>query len=233
MNIIQELNKEKKEIKALPDRIYDELLRDILTGKLIPGSRLNESRLCKLYGASRTPVREAFRRLEMDGLVEYIPNRGEFVRGFSEDEINDMLLMRLDLEVRAINWVIDRITEDEEKRLAEVFKYMEFYTKKNDIQKMIDINSAFHHLLYQATKDGLLERTLDTYQVYSNYCCPPNYFEPNYLSKVLEEHRKIYRAITRKDKTAAVKAMEEHMKNTIKRCNPSIKDVREGTYETL
>ncbi len=223
MDILKQIEQEKHEPKALPDKVYDELLRDILTGRLEKDSRLNETKICQMYGASRTPVREAFRRLEMDGLVEYIPNRGEFVKGFSDNEIEDMMLMRIDLEVRAAQWVIDRITEDEEKDLAALFNYMEFYTKKNDIEKMIDINYAFHRMLYKCAHDRLLERTLTAYQTYTNYCCPPNYFAVNYLSKVLEEHRRIYRAIVRKDIQGVVKAMQQHMKNTAKRSLPNIK----------
>ncbi len=217
MDILKQIENEKKAIKALPDKIYDELLKDILTGKLQKDSRLNETTLCKMYGASRTPVREAFRRLEMDGLVEYVPNRGEFVRGFSKTEIDDMLQMRIELEVLAVGWVIERISEDEEKDLASLFNYMEFYTKKNDIQKMIDINYAFHRLLYRFTHDRLLEKTLNSYQTYTNYICPPNYFERDFLTRVLEEHRRIYRAIIKKDLDAASRETRFHMEQTIKR----------------
>ena len=223
MDILQQIIKEKDSAKSLPDRIYNELLRDILTGKLEKDSRLNEAVICKMYGASRTPVREAFRRLEMDGLVEYIPNRGEFVRGFTNKEIDDMLLMRMDLEVRAVVWVIQRITEEEEKELTALFNHMEFYTKNNDIHKMIDINYGFHRLLYKYTHDRLLEKTLNSYQTYTDYCCPPNYFAHNYLTKVLEEHRRIYRAIMRKDIESAKKAMQTHMERTIRRSNQSIR----------
>ena len=217
MDILQQIRKEKSEAKALPDRLYDELLRDILTGKLPVDSRLNEANICKSYKASRTPVREAFRRLEMDGLVEYIPNRGVFVRGLSKTEIEDMLLMRIELEVMAVRCTIQRMTEEEEEELADIFKYMEFYTKKEDIQKMMDINFAFHVLLYRASHDKLLEKTLLAYHTYTNYCCPPNYFAPNYLKRVLAEHRRIYRAIVAKDIETAEEAMRVHMTRTAKR----------------
>ena len=223
MDIMKRINKEKSKPKSMSDKIYDELLRDILTGRLEKESKLSEPAICKMYSVSRTPVREAFRRLEMDGLVEYIPNRGEFVKGFTQIEVDDMLTMRMDLEVRAVEWVILRITKEEEEDLESIFNYMEFYTKKNDIEKMIDINYTFHRLLYRFTHDRLLERTLNDYQLYSNYCCPPNYFAPNYLNKVLEEHRRIYRAIVKKDIAAATRAMQQHMKSTIKRSSPNLK----------
>ena len=226
MDILQQLEMEKNEPKALPDRIYDELLRDILTGRLRKGSRLNEAKICEAYKVSRTPIREAFRRLEMDGILEYIPNRGEFVRGLSQTEIDDMLLMRVELEVLAVRFGIERITEEEEEALSQLFKYMEFYTKKNDIQKMIDINYAFHILLYKASHDSLLEKTLVAYHTYTNYCCPHNYFSPNYLKRVLAEHRRVYQAYIAKDVEAATAAMRIHMQRTVKRSNQALKLVQ-------
>ena len=217
MDVLQRIIKEKNEIKSLSDKIYNLLLRDILTGKFPKDSRLNEATLTVKYKTSRTPLREAFKRLQEDGLVEYISNRGVFVRGLSESEISDMLETRALLEVKAVEWCISRITEEEEEDLSAIFKHMEFYTKKGDIQKMIEINYAFHRLLYKASHDRLLEKTLLTYQNYCNYCCPPNYFARGFLRRTLEEHRQVYRAIMSKDLNAAVNAMRLHMEATIKR----------------
>ena len=217
MDVLQRIIKEKKEIRSLSDKIYNQLLKEILTGKLPKDSRLNEATLTAKYKISRTPLREAFKRLQEDGLVEYISNRGVFVRGLNESEISDMLETRAFLEVKAVEWCISRITEEEEEDLSAIFKHMEFYTKKGDIQKMIEINYAFHRLIYKASHDRLLEKTLLTYQNYCNYCCPPNYFARGFLRRTLEEHRQIYRAIVNKDVNAAVNAMQTHMVATIKR----------------
>lgn len=217
MDILQQIIKEKNEIKSTSHKVYNQLIKEILTGELPKESRLNEAKITARFKTSRTPVREAFRKLEEDGLVEYIPNRGVFVKGLSENEIDDMLSIRAYLEVKAVELTISRLTEEDEENLAAIFKHMEFYTKKGDVQKMIDINYAFHRLLYQACHDRLLEKTLLTYQTYSNYCCPPNYFARGFLRRTLEEHRQIYRAIVNKDADAAVKAMSHHMEATIKR----------------
>ena len=217
MDALQRIIKEKNEIKSLSDKIYNQLLREILTGKIPKDTRLNEAKLTVKYKTSRTPLREAFKRLQEDGLVEYISNRGVFVRGLSESEIGDMLETRAFLEIKATEWCISRITEEEIEDISAIFKHMEFYTKKGDIQKMIEINYAFHRLIYKASHDRLLEKTLLTYQNYCNYCCPPNYFARGFLRRTLEEHRQIYRAIINKDHTAAANAMKAHMDATIKR----------------
>ena len=233
MDILQRLLISKTEPRSLPDRIYEELLRDILTGQLPRDSRLNEPEICARYQASRTPVREAFRRLEMDGLCEYIPNRGEFVRGLTQPEIDDMLFMRADLEDRCVRWGIARITEEEEEELTEIFNHMEFYTKKGDVQKMVDINTAFHLMLYKTSHDRLLEKTLTAYQSYANYCAPPNYFARNFLKRVLEEHRRIYSAYMNKDVITAVRAMRLHMNNTLKRSNRPLKGLADDAGELV
>lgn len=217
MDILQKIIKEKNEVKSTSDKIYRQLLRDILTGKLSKDTRLNEAKLTTKYKASRTPLREAFKRLQEDGLVEYISNRGFFVRGLNDSEISDMLETRAFLEVKAVEWCIARITPEEEEDISAIFKHMEFYTKKGDIEKMIEINYAFHRLIYQASHDRLLEKTLLTYQNYCDYCCPPNYFARGFLRRTLEEHRQIYRAIISKDLNAAINAMQSHMEATIKR----------------
>lgn len=217
MDALQRIIKEKNEIKSLSDKVYRQLLTDILTGKLAKDERLNEAKLTSKYKTSRTPLREAFKRLQEEGLVEYVSNRGFFVIGLNETEISDLLDIRAFLEVKAVELCISRITEDEEEDLSAVFKHMEFYTKKGDIEKMIEINYAFHRLLYKASHDRLLEKTLLAYQNYCNYCCPPNYFARGFLRRTLEEHRQIYRAVISKDLNAAVNAMRAHMDATIKR----------------
>ena len=217
MDILQKILKEKNNIRSISDKIYNQLTKDILTGKLQKDSRLNEAKLTTKYKASRTPLRDAFRRLEADGLVEYIPNRGVFVKGLSQDEIKDMLETRAFLETKAVEWAIARFTEEDEEDLTAIFKHMEFYTKKGDVQKMIDINYAFHRLIYRASHDRILEKTLLNYQSYCDYCCPPNYFARGFLRRTLEEHRQIYRALVSKDVDAAKKSMSAHMENTIKR----------------
>lgn len=217
MDILQKIIKEKNEIKSTSDKVYNQLLREILTGKIAKDSRLNEAKLTAKYKISRTPLREAFKRLQEDGLVEYIQNRGVFVRGLSENEIIGMLETRAYLEVKAVEYCVSRITEEEEEDLSAIFKHMEFYTKKGDIQKMIEIDYAFHRLIYRASHDRLMEKTLLTYQNYCNYCCPPNYFARGFLRRTLEEHRQIYRAIISKDPAAATNAMKQHIEATIKR----------------
>lgn len=193
------------------------LQRDILTGKLRPGQKLTEQDLCREYEVSRTPVREALRQLESDGLVENVLNRGAFVIGMSDQDFEDMFEMRRAYEIQAVRWAIERITEEEMEALEETFEFMEFYTMRNDIDKMLVINSGFHQTIYEASHNRMLRKQLASYQNYLKYKGADSVYDDNYLMTVLEEHSEIFRAFKRKDPEAGALAMEKHINNAKKR----------------
>ena len=191
--------------------VLAKLQEDILTGQMRPGEKIIEQRLCERYGASRTPVREALRQLELDGLVEYILNRGYFVIGMSEQNFEDMFDLRKAYEMQAVKWAIERITEEEMENLEETFEFMEFYTMRNDIEKMQVINAGFHQIIYEACKNRMLQKLLTAFQTYLKYKSPEVDYQENYLSTVLEEHRAIFKAFMDKDPREGGRAMEIHV----------------------
>ncbi|MCI5536225.1 MAG: GntR family transcriptional regulator [Clostridiales bacterium] len=195
----------------LSNSLLGKLQKDILTGKLKPGDKLTEQELCKAYGVSRTPVREALRQLEADGLVENILNRGAFVVGMSEQDYEDMFELRKAYEVQAVKWAIERITEEEMDRLEETFEFMEFYTLRNDIDKMLTINNGFHQVIYEASHNRMLKKLLSSYQNYLKYKGIESAYDDDYLTTVLEEHRAIFKAFKDKDVKAGTLAMEMHI----------------------
>lgn len=194
------------------------LQRDILTEKLKPGQKLTEQDLCREYEVSRTPIREALRQLEADGLVENILNRGSFVIGMSEQDYEDMFEMRKAYEIQAVEWAIERITDEEMDRLEETFEFMEFYTMRNDIDKMLVINSGFHQVIYEASHNRMLQKLLSSYQNFLKYKASDADRDESYLATVLEEHREIFRAIKEKDVKAGKLAMEIHINRAKERC---------------
>ena len=201
----------------LSNSLLGKLQKDILTGKLKPGDKLTEQELCKAYGVSRTPVREALRQLEADGLVENILNRGAFVVGMSEQDYEDMFELRKAYEVQAVKWAIERITEEEMDRLEETFEFMEFYTLRNDIDKMLTINTGFHQVIYEASHNRQLKKLLSSYQNFVKYKNAESVYDDDYLQSVLEEHRAIFKAFVDKDVKAGAQAMERHMNKTKER----------------
>lgn len=214
MSIIQYLEDGKTGNQPLSNNLYTELQEDILTGKLRPHDKLTEKKICDDYKVSRTPVREALRQLEMDGLIENIPNRGAFVIGLSPQDILDIFDMRESYEIQAVRWAIERITKEERNELEETFEFMEFYTMKNDINKMLNINTAFHQIIYNATHNRMLKQILSSYQTFLKHCSPSNYYAPDYLVTVLEEHRAIFDAFMAGDVEGGALAMKIHMENS-------------------
>ncbi len=197
--------------------LFSQLQRDILTGKLKPGQKLTEQAICTEYKVSRTPVREALRQLEADGLVENILNRGSFVVGLSDQDFEDMFELRKIYEIQAVKWAIARITEEEMDALEETFEFMEFYTLRNDVDKMLTINAGFHQIIYEASHNRMLRQLLSSYQTYFKYRSVEDIHAESYLTTVLEEHRLIFKAFTEKDAEAGAEAMERHIDNSKKR----------------
>ena len=195
----------------LYNSLLGKLQKDILTGKLKPGEKLTEQNLCRLYCVSRTPVREALRQLEADGLVENILNRGAFVIGMTEQDYEDMFELRKVYEIQAVKWAIERITEEEMDKLEETFEFMEFYTLRNDIEKMLTINTGFHQVIYEASHNRMLLKMLSSYQSFLKYKGIESVYSDDYLTTVLEEHRAIFKAFKDKDVKAGALAMEVHI----------------------
>lgn len=202
---------------SLPEDLAARIREDILTGRLKNGSKLTEQAICDEYKVSRTPVREALSRLQAEGLVLSIPNRGAFVRSLSAQDLDDILTLRKIYEVQAVRWACERITDDELDELEENYEFMEFYTMKNDFDKMVTINSSFHRMIYQASHNRMLAQLLTAYQNYVRRDIPSLQQEEGYLRTVLAEHRQIYLAVRRRDTEAAVNAMTVHMNHSIAR----------------
>lgn len=201
----------------ISSNLYTQLQKDILTGQLKPGQKLTEQTICEAYQVSRTPVREALRQLESEGLVENILNRGCFVVGLSKQDFEDIFELRKIYEIQAVKWAIERITDEEMDALDETFEFMEFYTLRNDIDKMLTINEGFHQIIYEASHNRMLQQFLSSYQVYLKYLRKDDEYPEDYLSTVLEEHRKIFKAFIEKDVEAGAEAMELHIENSKKR----------------
>lgn len=198
---------------ALSTDLFTNLRKDILQGRLRQGEKLTEQQICNDYNVSRTPVREAFRQLELEGFIESIPNRGAFVVGLSPQDIQDMYELRKSYEVLAVRWAIGRITKEEYEKLEEAFEFMEFYTQKKDVEKMLNINMNFHELIYKASHNRMLYHILSSYQLYIKQSKDSGLNDATsaYLDEILTEHRAIFEAFRNRDADAGVTAVSMHL----------------------
>ena len=204
----------EKSSQPLSAGLYSELQKDILSGAIPDGSKLTEQAVCKQYSVSRTPVREAFRQLEADGLIENIPNRGAFVTGLTKRDISDLFDLRMRFEVQAVEWAIKRMSTEEIDSLAESMEFMEFYTLKEDVEKVLSFNSQFHNIIYAGTKNRMIQKTLAIYHTYLKYSAPHKTYTEESLKAILDEHKAIYEAFEFRNVAAGRKAMEYHMEQS-------------------
>lgn len=203
-----------KSNQPLSDNLYAEIRADILSGEIPDNTKLTEQVVCKKYNVSRTPVREALRKLESDGLVENIPNRGAFVTGLSKRDISDLFDLRGLFEVQAVEWAIKRMTSENIEALRETLEFMEFYTLSKDVDKVLMFNTEFHNILYAGTMDRMIHKALSTYQTYLKHSAPPKTYSADQLKTILDEHKAIFEAVEAKNSAAGRKAMEYHMEQS-------------------
>ncbi len=206
-----------REEKSPRERMEEALRVEILTGKLPAGKHIVEDRLCDRYGLSRTPVRESLHHLAQEGLIDLIPNRGAVVRGFNRQDIDDFFYLKSLLEVQCARWAVLRMQEEELDTLSQLFEFMEFYTMRDDMDKMVRINRGFDLAIYQGSHNRELKDTLLRYSAYLRHANAHIRYPAGYLRTVLEEHRAIFTAFMARDPEAAAAATEVHMFQTMLR----------------
>ena len=134
---------------TLTNEIADIVRERILKGEYQIGEKIKESSIAQELNVSRTPIREAFKMLEEEGLLDYLPNRGCYAKGFTKRDVSDIYTVREALEEIAMTWACERITDEEIDKLEEQCELMDFYTKKRDVQKILTMNSSFHDIIYR------------------------------------------------------------------------------------
>jgi len=199
--------------KPLREVIFDTLREAIIIGELKPGERLMEVQLAEKMGVSRTPVREAIRKLELEGLVNMIPRRGAHVADLSVKDIMDVLEVRASLDGLAAALAASRITDDELKELKQVQIQFANYVEKDNLQGSIRKDVEFHDIIYRASRNDKLM------QIISNLREQIHRFRVIYLKDyispkdIIKEHAEIYDAISARDEEAALKVAQMHIRN--------------------
>lgn len=199
--------------KPLREVIFNTLREAIIVGELKPGERLMEVQLADKMGVSRTPVREAIRKLELEGLVNMLPRKGAHVADLSAKDIMDVLEVRSTLDGLATTLAASRITEEELKELKHVQAQFVNYVEKDNLQGSIKKDVEFHELIYRASRNEKL------IQIANNLREQVQRFRVIYLKdfsntrEIIREHSEIVEAISRKDVDTAQKVAQRHIKN--------------------
>ena len=204
-------NKDFSNSFSLTDEIADVVRERILKGEYEIGEKIKENQIATELRVSRTPNREAFKLLENEGLIDYIPNRGCFAKGFTQQDVDDIYAVREALEELAVTWAVERITPEEVTALEEECDLMEFYTKKKDRKKVLELNSSFHDIIYTAARSRFLAQVLRSYKEYIDKTRKAIFYEQSYLEAILAEHRLILDGIRERDKEKAIDAIRKHL----------------------
>ncbi|MCR5255588.1 MAG: GntR family transcriptional regulator [Acetatifactor sp.] len=197
----------------LRDVVFNTLRQAILTGDLKPGERLMEIHLADKLGVSRTPIREAIRKLELEGLVIMIPRRGAEVAQITEKSMNDVLEVRQSLDALCVELACDRITAEELENLKRACVGFELAVKTKDTKKIAQADVALHDIILKATGNDRLINLVNNlaeqmYRYRFEYIKDATQHD-----MLVEEHRQIYESIVKKDKDAASKAAWTHIEN--------------------
>ena len=201
------------EFLPLRDVVFNTLRQAILTGELKPGERLMEIHLANKLGVSRTPIREAIRKLELEGLVTMIPRRGAEVAQITEKSMNDVLEVRRAMDALCVELACDRITPEELELLKTACDDFEAAVRTKDVKKIAQADVALHDIIVRATGNQRLIQLVNNlseqmYRYRFEYIKDSSQHE-----RLVEEHRIIYQSIVRKDRETASQAAKTHIDN--------------------
>lgn len=195
----------------LRDVVFRTLREAILQGELKPGERLMEIQLANRLGVSRTPIREAIRMLELEGLVVMIPRRGAVVAEISEKNLVDVLEVRRVLEELAAELAAERIGEDALAELEKTEREFEQKLKAGDVNDIAHSDEAFHYIILQSTDNQKLLHLLQNFRE-QMYRYRAEYLkQTDQYPKLVDDHREILKQIAKRDQKAAAQAMYMHI----------------------
>lgn len=201
------------EFLPLRDVVFNTLRQGILTGELKPGERLMEIHLANKLGVSRTPIREAIRKLELEGLVTMIPRRGAEVAQITEKSLRDVLEVRRALDALSVELACDRINDEELAALGKACESFEKAVSTGDPKKIAQADVEFHNIIVKAAGNTRLVQLINNlseqmYRYRFEYIKDVSTHE-----QLIAEHRILFDCIQNKDKATAAKTAKLHIDN--------------------
>lgn len=211
------------EYLPLRDVVFNTLRQAILRGELKPGERLMEVQLANKLGVSRTPIREAIRKLELEGLVLMIPRKGAEVAEITEKSLMDVLEVRKALEELAVQLCCDKITPAEIADLHRAAEEFQKILESNDVTEIAEADVRFHDIIYMATGNQKLIQLLNNLRE-QMYRYRVEYLkQKDAYPRLVMEHEELIRRIEKKDKAAAASIVCRHIDNQAEVVTDSIR----------
>lgn len=200
--------------RPLGEIVYEAIRDAIVTHALKPGERLMETELAEEMGVSRTPVREAIRKLELEGYVVMIPRKGAYVAGLSIKDINEVFEIRAALEALAAALAARRATPEEIEEMQRIVVTEADQFKTNDLMKTIEADTRFHELIYIASRNTRLLAMIKDIREQVQRFRTTTLAVPGRLKFAIGEHRRLVEAIADRDMESARQAAWDHIESS-------------------
>lgn len=199
--------------RPLRELVLDAIRGAIMNGTLQPRERLMEIQLAEELGVSRTPIREALRKLELEGFIVMVPRKGAYVSDLSFKDIADVFEIRAALEGLAAGLAAERITDEELESMERLLVEKQEAITQEDISKLVEVDTKFHELMYQASRNVRLGNIISNLREQIQRFRLTSLSYPGRDKLSLEEHKKIVEAIQARDYQLARQLAQEHIEN--------------------
>ncbi|KMK74717.1 GntR family transcriptional regulator [Alkalihalobacillus pseudalcaliphilus] len=204
-----------EQVKSLRDIVAESLREAIVTGKLQPGEHLKERELSSLMGVSTTPIKEAFRMLGREGLVETIPRKGTYVSNVAESTIQEVQMLRAVLEGLCAKLAAQKITEQQKVKMKEQITKMEQLLEAKEIDRLIEANTRFHQIIKEAAASTMINQVLENTASLDKAFRKRALMNDSELKYGFVEHKKVYEAIIHHHDELAEHLMKDHILRTL------------------
>ena len=195
---------------SLADQVFERLENDIIMGTIPRGEVLTELKLVELLGVSRTPIREALRRLEQERLIQDT-GKGSLVLGITEDDLLDIMNIREQIEGLASYYATINMTDEGRQELTHIVDLQEFYFNKGDMERLRQADDLFHDAICQLSRRNVIEDTLVPLLRKTRRFRRISMSDPNRIVNTQAEHRRIYDAMMAGDADLAKLLTTEHI----------------------
>ena len=211
-----DLKQEVTDKYSLRGHVFNKIREDILSGKYKENDELKEIAIGEELGVSRTPVREAFRQLELEGLIQIVPNKGAYVTGITIEDVKDIYMIRSKLEGLCAAWACEHITEEQLEEMEENIYLAKFHAERGHFEQMAELDSRFHEILYESCNSKMLEHLLKDFHQYVQRVRKKTLSTTERGIASNHEHQMIMEAIKAKNATDAERLATVHINNAYK-----------------
>jgi len=211
-----DLKQEVTDKYSLRGRVFNKIREDILSGKYKENDELKEIAIGEELGVSRTPVREAFRQLELEGLIQIVPNKGAYVTGITIEDVKDIYMIRSKLEGLCAAWACEHITDEQLEEMEENIYLAKFHAERGHFEQMAELDSRFHEILYESCNSKMLEHLLKDFHQYVQRVRKKTLSTTERGIASNHEHQMIMEAIKAKNPEDAERLATVHINNAYK-----------------